>query len=372
MPGGQLDTVFQHIRQLVRVASGADLTDSLLLSRFGASRDEAAFASLLQRHGPLVLNVCRRVLGNADDADDAFQATFLVLARKAGSIRQGESVGSWLYGVAFRIASKAKVNAARRRAHERRVADMPKLDTGNPALWGEMRPLLDEELSRLPEKYRLPIVLRYLQGKSNEEAAWELGCPAGTLTWRLSQALDMLRQRLARRGVTLSSTLLGTLVVENGASAALTTVLSDTTLRAAVLFAAGREVAANGASLFIISLAEGALRAMWINKMTTTALILLVVGMFGIGGGLLAFRSMARETAAVPAPENPPVARQGDGGKPVNGLQLTLSTDKTETVMKADGSNAEPVQLKLTFTNVSDNESKSTSLEAAFRRSQPS
>ncbi|OAI46462.1 hypothetical protein AYO44_11290 [Planctomycetaceae bacterium SCGC AG-212-F19] len=352
MPGGQLNSVFRHICRLAGLSSVCDQTDSELLGRFSASRDEAAFEAMLQRHGPLVLNVCRRVLGNPDDADDAFQATFLVLARKAGSIRQSESVASWLHGVAYRIANKAKVHAARRRDHERQVADMPKLESGGLALWEEMRPLLDEELSRLPQKYRVPIVLRYLQGKSNEEAAREMGCPAGTLSWRLSQALELLRQRLARRGVTLPSAMLGMLLAENAASAAVTGTLNDTTLRAAVLFASGKALAAQGGALTIITLAEGALRAMWLYQLKMVSLLLTVVVLLS-GVGFFALRGLVTEAVAVPTPERQ-TAREPEGGKAVNGLKLTLSADKTETVMKADGSNAEPVKLKLTFTNVSD------------------
>jgi RNA polymerase sigma factor (sigma-70 family) len=302
MPEGQLGAVFRHIRRLIGTGTVVDLTDSQLLDRFSAARDEAAFAALLQRHGPLVLNCCRRVLGNAHDADDAFQATFLVLARKAGSIRQGELLANWLYGVAYRIASKVKCTASRRQAHERQVVDMPQLETASPAQWEELRPLLDQELSRLPAKYRMPIILRYLQGKTNEEAAREMGCPAGTLSWRLSRALDILRQRLARRGITLASGLLGTLVAENAASATMPAALATDTLQHSVRFAVGQT--ASGA--VIVALAEGALNAMFLTKLKIAASVLLTLTVLSAGASWFTWNMLGQGSPtalAVPLPE---------------------------------------------------------------------
>src|SRR5262249_21298909 len=159
------------------------------------------------------------------------------------------------------------------------------------------------------------------------------------------QALELLRQRLGRRGVTLSGATLATLLAENGASAALLATLNDATLRAAVLFASGKALAAHGSSLAIITLAEGALRAMWLSQLKMVSLLVTVVLLLS-GAGFFAFRSLGTEAAAVPVPVNLP-AREPEGGKPVNGLKLTLIADKTETVMKADGSNAEPVKFRL-------------------------
>jgi RNA polymerase sigma factor (sigma-70 family) len=170
MAAGQIGTVLRYLRGLVPPASN-EVTDGPLLERFAARRDEAAFAALVQRHGPLVLGVCRGVLGNDADAEDAFQATFLVLARKAGSIARRSSVGSWLYGVAYRVALKAKVSAARRRAHERRAGAMSKPGRDETAsrhltesACRELQPVLHEELHRLPEKYRAPLLLCCLDG----------------------------------------------------------------------------------------------------------------------------------------------------------------------------------------------------------------
>ena len=343
MPEGQLDALIGTIRRLVGLPPAGDCTDGELLGRYCADRDEAAFGALLQRHGPLVLNVCRRVLGNAHDADDAFQATFLVLARKAGAIRRGESVGSWLFGVAHRIASKARADAARRRERERQAGEPPAANPAPEAGWAELRPILDEEVSRLPAKYRAAVVLRYLQGKSHQEAAQELGWPSGSLSWRLARALDLLRDRLARRGVTLTAAALAAVITANARAAVLPDVLAADVQQAALRFASG--AAAGGAlSPGAMTLAQGAMQTMWISQLKMIALVGLAIGLLGASLGFAGFHFLA-EPAAKP---------EVKGGPVVNGLQLTLSADKTDTVMKADGDNVEPVQLKFTFTNVSD------------------
>jgi RNA polymerase sigma factor (sigma-70 family) len=159
-------------------------SDGQLLERYLARRDETAFAAIVRRHGPMVLSVCRRVLKNAHDAEDVFQATFLVLVTKAASVRPRELVGHWLYGVAYRTALKAKALAARRSAKERTMAPQQTHHDEPPADW---QPLLDEELQRLPEKYRLPLVLCDLDGKTRKQAARQLGWPDGTLSTRLTR-----------------------------------------------------------------------------------------------------------------------------------------------------------------------------------------
>ncbi|OAI53669.1 hypothetical protein AYO44_15770 [Planctomycetaceae bacterium SCGC AG-212-F19] len=355
MPQGPLAGVFRHIRRLVGLTNSPDQTDSELLRRFSDARDDAAFASLVHRHGPLVWNVCRRVLGTDADADDAFQATFLVLARQAGSIRQGESVGSWLYGVAYRVAAKAKVQAARRRVHERRAAPMAAARTNEIEVWEDIRPLLDEEMNRLPEKYRVPIVLRYLQGKSNAQAARELGWPTGSMSWRLARGLELLRDRLGRRGVTLGSGVFGAILIANSASAALPTALTTTTLEAAGRFAVTLAAGVTEEIPYsIIALTQGEVRAMWVAKVKKLIAIFLVVAMVGAGMTVLVVGSGAKEAAAVPVPETPQKPGEPEGSKAVNGMKVTLTADKTETFMQPIGTNAKPVQLKLTFTNVSD------------------
>ncbi|MBL8798998.1 MAG: sigma-70 family RNA polymerase sigma factor, partial [Planctomycetia bacterium] len=360
MAYGQLGTVLQHLRRLLGAQEGADLTDAQLLARFRDSRDEAAFAALVQRHGPLVLNVCRRVLGNADDADDAFQAVFLVLARKAGSIRRHESLGSWLYGVAYRVALRARSNAARRRSHEREAESMSPATADSRAAWDELRPILDEELNRLPEKYRTSIVLRYLQGKSNEQAAREAGCPAGTMSWRLAHGLDLLRQRLDRRGVALPASGLAVLLSEHAASAALSPPLSAAALQAALSFTAGQTA---GISLAILTLAEGALKAMFLTKLKLTLALLLAVSVAGLGAGWVSWNLLGQGTPtalAVPLPDPKPAPPRHPADKAVsepvvaNEAVFRLETDAVWWLPPVDGKRDIPLALRI------ENQSKQT------------
>src|SRR6267378_6805945 len=183
MAHGQLSTVMRHLR---RIAGGtAGRTDRQLLEDFADRGAEAAFAELVERHGRLVLSVCRRILHHEHDAEDAFQATFLVLARKAGSIRWQESVSRWLHAVAYRVAHKARASLQRRRWHERRAGQLARAQETPDLTWRELRPVLDKELQRLPEKYQAPVLLCCLEGKSRDEAAQLLGWSEGTVKGRL-------------------------------------------------------------------------------------------------------------------------------------------------------------------------------------------
>src|SRR5262249_8620240 len=174
----------QPLRRAVRLRDGAGLTDGQLLEDYLSRRDEAALAVLVRRHGPMVWGVCRRVLYHYHDAEDAFQATFLVLLRKAASLASRELLANWLYGVAYHTALKARATAAKRGARERQVTDMPEPDVAPPDPWHDLQPLLDQALSRLPDKYRVPIVLCDLEGKTRKEAARQLGVPEGTVAGR--------------------------------------------------------------------------------------------------------------------------------------------------------------------------------------------
>src|SRR5262245_49217145 len=197
-----LGQVFRYLRQIAAPADGSRL-DAALLERFVAAGDEAAFAGLVERHGPMVLGVCRRVLHNHHDAEDAFQATFLVLARKAASVRPRDLVGNWLHGVAYHTALKARSAADRRRAREREAAPMPRPEAAHE-LWQRLEPLLDQELHALPDHYRVPIVLCDLEGKTRKEAARQLGWAEGTVASRLARARGLLAKRLGRHGLALS------------------------------------------------------------------------------------------------------------------------------------------------------------------------
>jgi RNA polymerase sigma factor (sigma-70 family) len=276
---------FQYFRRLVAAPASDDSSDSSLLKRFVSKKDESAFAQLLQRHGPLVLRVCRQVLQRPEDADDAFQATFMVLARQAGSIRQGQSLPGWLYKVAYHIAVQVRGRAVNRQVHEELVAAMRQEKANEPSEGKDVWPILHDELNRLPSKYRTPMVLCYLDGLTNEEAAGQLNCPVGTVKTRLNRARDLLRNRLARRGVALTPVILaGLLLTPASASAAVPAALSQATLQAATLFAAGK--AAAGASAGVSALAEAAVHGMFLSKVKAVASIFLAVGLVGGGAGL--------------------------------------------------------------------------------------
>src|SRR5262245_25753291 len=218
MADGQVTTVLRHLRRLIDPPGAAGVTDADLLERFVRSRDEAAFELLLWRHERLVLNVCRRVLHDSADAEDAFQATFLVLARKAGSIGHSQALAGWLHKVAYRVALRARAGATRRRAREQTGLDLdavPAREGGAPPVgWRELRPLLDQEVSRLPERYRVPVILCYLEGKTYDEIARQLGCSRGTVGTWLARARDLLRRRLTRRGLVVSAAVLAAALVE--------------------------------------------------------------------------------------------------------------------------------------------------------------
>jgi RNA polymerase sigma factor (sigma-70 family) len=285
MTSGQLNQVLRQLCRLVGVRSVEELGDRQLLEAFAKNRDAAAFEVLVQRHGPLVLGVCKRVLHEEHDAEDAFQATFMVLARKADSIRRQEAVGSWLCGTAYRLALKARAAAGRRREQERQAGQMASTQTEPDPHWQELRPVLDEELNRLPDKYRVPLVLCYLQGKTNEAAAKELGWPIGSISYRLAQAREKLRVRLLERGVVLSGAALPALLAEN-ASAAVQGPLIDATVSASLAFAAGEAAAVAGSSAAAVALAEAGVQAILFAKAKLIALtccaVLAVTGTVGV------------------------------------------------------------------------------------------
>jgi RNA polymerase sigma factor (sigma-70 family) len=299
MATGRLGEVFGQLCG-TRAASGGALSDAQLLDRFVDRRDAAAFAALVARHGPMVLGVCRRVLRNAHDAEDAFQATFLVLVRRAASVVPRERVGNWLYGVAFRTALEARAAAARRRAKEAQ-ARPPSGDAADA--WHDLFPLLDEELSRMPEKYRAPLVLCDLEGRPRREAAGMLGWPEGTVATRLAAARRLLARRLTRRGLTLSAGVLALLSAHRDAAARVPAALLETTARAASAWASGQAVGA--ASTRAAALAEGALKGMSWTKLKLTAVVFLALATCAAGVGLAAHASRppaAPALAAAPAP----------------------------------------------------------------------
>src|SRR5262245_8846812 len=283
MTSGQLNQVLRQLCRLVGARSVEELSDRQLLEAFAQQHDPAAFEVLVTRHGPMVLGVCRRVLHDSNDADDAFQATFMVLAKKAGSIRRQEAVASWLCGTAYRIALKARAAAGRRREQERQASEMSNTAVENDkTLWRELRPIIDEELNRLPAKYRVPLVLCYLQGKTNEAAARELGWAPGSMSYRLAIAKDKLRTRLLQRGVALSAAGLVTLLAEN-ASAAVQAPLLDATVQASVAYATGEAAALAAVSAKAVGLADAGMHAFMIAKVKIAAVVAVCVVLF-LGG----------------------------------------------------------------------------------------
>jgi RNA polymerase sigma factor (sigma-70 family) len=283
MMNGQLDLVLQHIQRLAGAPGIEGLKDGPLLERFAAG-EEAAFAALVRRHGPMVLGVCRRVLGDLHAAEDAFQATFLVLLRRAAALNRRGSLASWLYTVAYRVALRARAAAARRQCQERKVAHMADSASEVDAGWLDLQPILDEELSRLPENYRVAVLLCCVQGKTNVEAARLLGWPLGTVKGRLARARELLRERLGRRGITLPAAGLVALLAEN-AAAAVPGTLIHATVQAAVAASAGATVAASASAL---SLAEGVLKAMFVTKLKIASVLLLGAGLLALAAGALA------------------------------------------------------------------------------------
>ena len=227
-----LNDTIRRLRQLLRPLGASSSTDKELLERYVAAREEEAFSTLLQRHGPMVLGVCRRILGDHHAAEDAFQATFMILARKSAAIGWRDSVANWLYSVAFRVASKLKSQALRRRRSEAAAVPPEQPAAPDRIEWRDLRGVLDEELQHLPARFRIPVVLCYLEGLTRDEAAQELGWSANALKWRLERGREMLRHRLTRRSLPLSAVLLGALLMEGG-TALLPAALAQSTVQAA-------------------------------------------------------------------------------------------------------------------------------------------
>jgi len=279
------------IRFLRNISPAApdDAPDGQLLVRFLRQRDEGAFTALFRRHGPMVWGVCWRVLRDSQAAEDAFQATFLVFVRKAGSIGRPELLANWLYGVAYRTASRAKSLLDRRRVREQQGnVETALAEESDAALWRDLRPVLDEELQSLPEKYRIPLVLCYLEGKTYTEAAQALGWAEGTVSGRLARARDLLRSRLLRRGLGLSAGALAGLQTPQLLQAAMPTTIAKATIQAALVVAANKTAVAGVVSAQAAALSEGVMQAMFLSKLKIAGAVLLAVTLTGAGTGTVA------------------------------------------------------------------------------------
>jgi RNA polymerase sigma factor (sigma-70 family) len=316
-----MDTVIRHLRRAVLRQDGAGRTDGQLLASFIDQQDEAAFEALVRRHGPMVFGVCRRVLRSHHDAEDAFQATFLVLARKAASVRPRERVANWLHGVALRTAMKTKALTAKRRGREKQVTEMPEPEAARQGQGGELQPLLDQELNGLPETYRLPILLCDLEGKTIKEAARQLGWPQGTLAGRLARGRKLLAKRLTNRGVVLSAGSLAAVVSPKVASAGVPTSLLSSTVKAATLVAAGQATVAGVVPASVAALTEGVIKSMMLTKLSKAVAGLAVLCAVGFGGGLFTHCTAASQPQ--------------DGDQPAIGQSAPLKRD-AGTVAKPD------------------------------------
>jgi RNA polymerase sigma factor (sigma-70 family) len=284
MATSPLSEVVQHLRRTVFLRDDTGLTDGQLMDRFISRRETAALAALARRHGAMVWGVCRRVLRNHHDAEDAFQATFLVLVRKAASIASPELLANWLYGVAHQTALKARATAGKRRQRERQVKEMPEPAVTAPDLWHDLQPVLDQELSHLPDKYRTAVVLCDLEGKTRREAARQLNVPDGTLAARLARGRAMLAKRLARHGLAVSGGALAAALAQDAASAVAPTSLVFSTINAAACVAAGQAAPAV-VSPKVAALTEGMVRTMMLTKAKFAAgiLVLAILACYGVG-----------------------------------------------------------------------------------------
>jgi RNA polymerase sigma factor (sigma-70 family) len=279
MATNQMSEIIQQFRKAALLRDGAGLTDGQLLEEYISRRDEAAFAALVRRHGPMVWGVCRRVLHNHHDAEDAFQASFLVLVRKAALIVPRARVANWLYGVAHQTALKVRATAAARKWRERQMAKMPEAAVSDQELWRDLQPLLDEELSRLPHKYRAVVVLCDLEGKTRKDAARQLDCPEGTVAGRLARARTMLAKRLARRGLAVWGGALAAMLSQRAASAFVPTSVMSSTINAASVFGSGQAAATGAISVKVGALTEGVLKSMFFTKLKIVMVVLVLTAL---------------------------------------------------------------------------------------------
>jgi len=313
MAVGRLQSVLSLLRRRVGAAPDAAVSDGQLLQRFLQHQDEAAFTTLMQRHGPMVMGTCLRLLHDDHLAEDVFQATFLVLVRRAASIQKQDSLASWLCRVAHHLSLTARTQAARRQTHESRAIPMTDCESIPDVDRQETRRLLDEEVQGLPAKLHAPVVLCYLEGKTYEEAAQQLAWPLGTVKKRLAQGRDRLRQRLTRRGVVATAVAVEAMLGEH-AMAAVPGGVMDRTVAAALQLAAGKTLAAAAVSAPVAALADGMVKTMFIVKVKLAAAVVLMVAALAAGAGLVLVEG---KDAEAPLPEETPVAADS---KPQAGL----------------------------------------------------
>lgn len=333
MAVGHLNDFLRRLTRQMGAESLTEQADAQLVERALAGGDGSAFEAIVRRHGTMVYRVCWRILQHRQDAEDAFQVTFLVLARKLRTVRQHASLASWLHGVAQRVASKAKTQSATRRCRESCV---PVADAVPPEdiTWKDVRSALDAELSRLPEKWRLPLIHCYLEGQTQDEAAVRLGWSKSTLRRHLEQGRAALGRRLARRGITASAALGATLVSDSIASAAPASGLVASTVEAAAGVAAGKTLTTT-ASATVAALTEGMVKAMFIAKLKTRIAVVVMLGIIAFGGGSLAQHAAVGQTGVGATSGAPEKEGAPGGGKAVNPAGLPKA-DKVAKPVDAD------------------------------------
>ncbi len=316
MTANPLSTFLQDFRRSA-MRNGAG-SDGDLLRRFVGERDDGALAVLVRRHGPMVWGVCRRLLRSHHDAEDAFQATFLVLVQKAATVREQDLVGNFLYGVAHQTAVRMRALAAKRGVRERQLPEMPDPVAAEQDPGNDLKPVLDEELSHLPDNYRAVLVLCDLEGKTLKEAARQLAVAEGTVASRVARGRALLAKRLARRGVAVSGSLLAAILAHSSASAQVPSALVTSTIQVATLVAAGQG-AAGALSPTVAAVMTGVMKTMFLGKIKCVAALLLAVGLLcGAGAGMMA-TAQQRDSAPgsealalrtpVPGPKETPKTR---------------------------------------------------------------
>ncbi len=305
---GQHAIALRHVQVLFDVGTMGGLTDRQLLDRFASRAENAAepaFAALVERHGPMVLRTCRSILRDEHAVEDAFQATFLVLVRRAGSLWVRDSLGPWLFQVAVRVASSARSAESRRRRHENLKAEQTDTEIREGACV-DLRPVIHEELSRLPEQFRAPLVLCCIEGLTQQQAAGHLGWPLGTLQSRLARGRERLRGRLLRRGLAPSAALAAALVSAEGADAALSLALTNSTIRSAMQFAAGKAAITGALTAPVATLTQGVLKTMLMQKLRGVLGAIVAAAMTIAGAGVWAQHSLQADPPAPiesPAPQ---------------------------------------------------------------------
>jgi RNA polymerase sigma factor (sigma-70 family) len=328
-------SLLRRLRRSLEVEAGDTLTDAELLQRWLEQRDQAAFEALVWRLGPLVLGVCRRLLYRTEELEDAFQATFLVLVRKAATIQRHSSLSGWLYQVAYRVSLRLRAGTNRRQQQEQPAIEEPAVPDSDDLLWRDLRPVLDQEIGRLPDRYRITFILCYLQGKTNAEAARELGCPMGTVLSRLAWARERLRDRLSRRGVTLTVAGLVGLLGRSVAEA--------TPVRRAV--SAATQLSEGAVPAGVASLAKGVIQTMALIRLKSVAAVVCSLALLGVAGGLY-YQAQARgpEEAAggfpfLAAAPAAPLTKKIDVPSPRDGILVLMGTEVKE------GEKVPPAQL---------------------------